>query len=206
MKKSISIRLVKDDNGEICFKYSGSDVARTPYGLTSLLEDGIKTGRMNKGSKIEDSKYVKYVFNYYETNEIKAMQKPTTMVIRMRKDYIDSAYDILKSLDSLCMETNYIRTKNIARILGISLAATVFLSFSGKMIADRIKSPDKNDFGRNNEYTAQKQIDDSNYYKELEEQAKNGDEKAKEEYAKYLVQRDLFQAYNEIDDNNKKTI
>lgn len=210
MSKCISIRLAKENNGEYSFRIRGSEVARTPYGLVTMIENGIHEGSIAKGVKIVDNDYVRYTFNLYNSDDIKAVQNPDKLMIRMRKEYVNDMYDTLKNLDALCLETKYIKTKNIAKILAVGLAATVFLSFTGKMIYDRIKNPVDNDFGRNNEYTNSDSLTpEENIYKALKEKADSGDKIAKMQYEKYLLQQEMNKIYDDIKDeevNNSKTI
>lgn len=195
--KTIKIRLVKDDNGDFIFKYRDSDIARTSYGISSLLEEGIGKGEISKGTKIVDKDYTKYTFDFHDNKDFKYAQEPIKIEIRVRNEYIDYVHDSLKSLDALCMTTNYIRTKNIAKILGISLAAVVFLSFAGSAIAERIKNPLGEEKKTSYEYEDYKE-QMSNYYRALKEKADSGDVDAIGEYNKYLTQLNLNKIYNDV--------
>ena len=204
MSKDISIRLSKEDNGEYGFRIRGSEVARTPYGLVTMIENGIHEKSISKGVKIVDNDYVRYTFNLYDSNDIKAVQNPAKIVIRIRKEYINDIYDTLKNLDALCLETKYIKTKNVAKLLAVSLAVTVFLSFTGKMIMDRIKNPVDNDFGRNNEYSNSSSTNEDNIFENLRKKVDSGDKLAKAQYEKYLLQKEMNRIYDEEKNNGFK--
>ena len=204
MSKDISIRLSKEDNGEYGFRIRGSEVARTPYGLVTMIENGIHEKSISKGVKIVDNDYVRYTFNLYDSNDIKAVQNPAKIMIRMRKEYVDDIYDTLKNLDALCLETKYIKTKNVAKLLAVSLAVTVFLSFTGKMIMDRIKNPVDNDFGRNNEYSNSSSTNEDNIFENLRKKVDSGDKLAKAQYEKYLLQKEMNRIYDEEKNNGFK--
>ena len=204
MSKDISIRLSKEDNGEYGFRIRGGEVARTPYGLVTMIENGIHEKSISKGVKIVDNDYVRYTFNLYDSNDIKAVQNPAKIVIRIRKEYINDIYDTLKNLDALCLETKYIKTKNVAKLLAVSLAVTVFLSFTGKMIMDRIKNPVDNDFGRNNEYSNSSSTNEDNIFENLRKKVDSGDKLAKAQYEKYLLQKEMNRIYDEEKNNGFK--
>ena len=76
----------------------------------------------------------------------------------MRNEYLEEIYDIERDLDSLCFQTKYIKSKNMIKILAISLTGVVFLSIAGAKIADRIRDPEHYDFGRNGEYSSHEEI------------------------------------------------
>ena len=154
MKKSINIRLLKADDGKFYFKYRGSDAARTPNSLATLIDEGIKKREISEGIKVVDNDYVRYIFNYHDSNEFSKVQEPVKIVIRIRKEYVKENHETLKALDMLCMKTRYIKSKNLVKILAAGLAGVALLSLAGTKIADRIRDPEHYDFGRNGEYSS----------------------------------------------------
>lgn len=160
MGNAIRIRLSETDNGEFCFKYEQDNNTRTSHGLTSLIENGIREKSISNGTRIIDSNNTRYVFDYFDTTDLKVAQKPAKIVIKIpNKNFNDIRETVIK-LDSLCLTTQYIKSKNMVKILAVSLAGVVLLSIAGAKIADRIKDPKHYDFGRNGEYSSTN--DDSN--------------------------------------------
>ena len=167
MKKSINIRLVKEDDGNFYFKYRDSEIARTTSSLATLIDEGIKEGEISKGIKVVDNDYVRYIFNYQNSNELSTVQEPIKIVIRIRKEYLKEISETLKNLDMLCMKTRYIKSKNLVKILAASLAGVALLSLVGAKIADRIRDPKHYDFGRNGEYSSMDEHEQSESENEI---------------------------------------
>ena len=204
--KTLKVRLAKNDNEEFEFRYNGSQIVKTSHELVSMLERGINNREISNGRKIVDKSCSKYIFDFHDNKDFKYAQEPIRVQIRISNEYFEEAQEILKMLDGLCTTTSYIKTKNIARILAISLATVTFLSFAGKKIADRIKDPlgnmkDNETSYQDNAY--ENQMDE--YYQGLKEKAESGDTEAKRKYEKYLMYKQLNAIYDDAASNEFKT-
>ena len=204
--KTIKIRLTKNSEGEFEFRYNGSKITKTDEELAFILEKGIQDREISNGKKIVDKSYNKYVFDFHDSKEFKYLQEPVRIEIRIRNEYIEEALIILKMLDSLCTTTSYIKAKNLAKILAISLASVTFLSFAGKRIIERINDPlgtneDSNKYSYQDK-TCYEQMEV--YYQKLKERADSGDIEAKKNYEKFLMNQELNAIYDDINTNGLK--
>jgi len=206
MKNGRIDSLLSYSNGvEQAFLNNGRDSISSDE-LLNILRDGVKTKELRNGRKIQNTKVTKYIFdtNFYDVDRNgNSIGFFVVTVDNSQKSYLATT---LSSIDDICTISAQIRKTNKARIVAGILAGFTILTVAGPTIARGLAECIRGSYDYDTriskqayeEYKSHRQPTDEevkeaeqNYYKDLEERAKSGDESAIREYSEYLIEQRL---------------
>ena len=204
MKKARIESVLDFNNGiEQVFLNNGRD-SISSEDLLNLLRDGVKTRELRNGRKIKNDRKTKYIFDINSYDTEKEINSQGLLVVTIDNSKIQYLYKTISSIEDICTISAQIKKINKARVIAGILVSFTILTANSPTIArglvEYIKGSYEYDARMSihayEEYKLHRQPTDeevketeSNYYKDLEERAKNGDEAAIKEYSEYLIEQ-----------------
>lgn len=176
------------------------DQATTTQHLIEYLKYGVKKEDIKAcAPKYKDGKTI-YRFKVFDDHGVFS----NYFVIKVNSNERYLHKDAIKQINEVANTSNLIKKVNINRFIAGISAGIVLMTLAGPSIAKGLKELDQKDHEydqqRYEQYQAPAQITPEQkkesieqYYKDLEEKAKAGDEAAIKEYSQYLVEQQLKQ-------------
>lgn len=174
--------------------------------LLNMLRGGVETKNLRDARKIQNVKMTKYFFDMKSYDENKGKDTKRTFVVAVRNSQKQYLGRTVESLDDICIMNAQMRKKNMTRFIAGISAGMALIIVAGptiaKGLADCIKKSYEYDTRISREayedYIRHQGPTDEEirqakeeYYRDLEQRAKSGDEDAIREYSQYLIEQEL---------------
>lgn len=170
--------------------------------IIGILDELSKTNLIVNAKKIKKENFVDYVYDIDD-------EESYSIVIRVDNREKNNHYEVVKYLDALCNLSISLKKVNRTRfVAGLAIGTLILVAMGPTMAKTMKQNNDANirntqekyeEFLENTGYydhhyptEEERKIADQAYYEYLKEKAEAGDQKAKEEYENYCLEKMLL--------------
>ena len=197
MKKQFFYVELKKENGEESVWIPEHDLIVEPYVLTRYLREGIKNQDISGGFGVIEEDYTKYTFN---AKNIDKSIPDHYFVVKISNQLIKEGSPTANIIKYMSERSVKKTKKNMTRLIAGATASFILITSAVYFVAKDLKNLNSTvkDYERKvsigQEYMENHKLTEEahqQYYVDLEQRAKSGDEDAIKEYSIYLAEQQL---------------